>query len=533
MEELSLLEKFGVLFDNIFEHPLFIILLLVPAIIFLLQKKHGKKAFVFVYLLVIIFVLYIGGEVIFELFDNLMNGLFMTLYFPNFITLFVVVVLCSIIALVSFFSKKMYRINKIINITAFAIIQMLFVLTLTVIRSNNINIYADNALYTNSDVLTLMQLLIGTFTLQVIAILIINGINKVTDILDKRSTPLAEDISEQITNLEKTKTRNTLGLIKNIEIDNTKVGYINVADKSKTSKPKLKPFKFDVDKLESITLNVPDEKHDVQFEEMFGNQVSLEKPVGENEILFNRVEPVHNETLVIDNEEKTEVKDTDIKDKISEFGKKLRTSKLKKNKKQKNKGVLLPKDKSEPVNHSLEKPNLLKPMEETISTSFQKSVLDKKDAALSTLNKTGESVKKFISDIKPEKEQNVKETLPEVKEEHFTNKFINKDLEESKTKPDLLKPESTLESPIKVISEVESPKLVREMSEEKTVDLVDNLNILDIQSTLDTVIKYRLMRGVNLRVVEEDDDMAVDNLQIPDFDKMMVVLKKCKLYRKA
>ena len=526
MEELSLLEKFGVLFDNIFEHPLFIILLLVPAIIFLLQKKHGKKAFVFVYLLVIIFVLYIGGEVIFELFDNLMNGLFMTLYFPNFITLFVVVVLCSIIALVSFFSKKMYRINKIINITAFAVIQMLFVLTLTVIRSNNINIYADNALYTNSDVLTLMQLLIGTFTLQVIAILIINGINKVTDILDKRSTPLAEDISEQITNLEKTKTRNTLGLIKNIEIDNTKVGYINVADKSKTSKPKLKPFKFDVDKLESITLNVPDEKHDVQFEEMFGNQVALENvPINKNEILFDRKESIHNETLVIDNEEKPEVKDVDIKNKLSEFGKRIKPSKLKKNKKQKNKGVLLPKDKSEPVNHSLEKPNLLKPMEETISTSFQKSVLDKKDAALSTLNKTGESVNKFISDVKPEK--------PEVKEEPLVNKFVNKNTEGSMVKPDLLKPESTLESPIKVISEVESPKLVREMSEEKTVDLVDNLNILDIQSTLDTVIKYRLMKGVSLKVVEEDDDMAVDNLQIPDFNKMMVVLKKCKLYRKA
>ncbi len=528
MEELSLLEKFGVLFDNILQHPLFIVLLLVPAIIFLLQKKHGKKAFVFVYLLVIIFVLYIGGEVIFELFDNLMNGLFMTLYFPNFITLFVVVVLCSIIALVSFFSKKMYRINKIINITAFAIIQMLFVLTLTVIRSNNINIYADNALYTNSDVLTLMQLLIGTFTLQVIAILIINGINKVTDILDKRSTPLAEDISEQITNLEKTKTKNTLGLIKNIEIDNTKVGYINVADKSKTSKPKLKPFKFDVDKLESITLNVPEEKHDVQFEEMFGNQVALEEPVKESEILFNRGEPEHKETLVIDNEDKPKVKDKDIKERISEIGKKIKPSKLKKNKKQNNKGVLLPKEKSEPVNHVLEKPNLLKPMEETISTSFQKSVLDKKDVTLDILNKTGETVKIMANEAKP-----LKEELPEVKEEHLTNKFINKDIEESKVKPDLLKQEPVLESPIKVISEVESPKLVREMSNEKPGDLVDNLNILDIQSTLDTVIKYRLMKGVSLKVVEDNEDMAVDNLQIPDFDKMMVVLKKCKLYRKA
>ena len=218
MEQLSLAEKFKILFDNIFEHPLFIVILLVPAIIYLLQKKHGKKAFVLVYLLVIIVVLFVGGEVIFELFDNLMDGLFMTLYFPNFITLFVVVVLCSIIALFSFFSKKMYKVNKIINITGFAIIQMLFLLILSLVKAKNINIYADNALYSNSDVLTLMQLLIGTFTLQVIAILIINGINKVTDILDKRSTPLAEEINEQITNLEKTKKPNLIRILKLITL---------------------------------------------------------------------------------------------------------------------------------------------------------------------------------------------------------------------------------------------------------------------------------------------------------------------------
>ena len=82
-----------------------------------------------------------------------------------------------------------------------------------------------------------------------------------------------------------------------------------------------------------------------------------------------------------------------------------------------------------------------------------------------------------------------------------------------------------------MISEVENPKLVRDVRNEEPVDLVDNLNILDIQSTLDTVIKYRLMKGVSLKVVE--DDMAVDNLQIPNFDMMMIVLKKCKLCRKA
>ena len=448
MEELSLLEKFGVLFDNIFQHPLFIILLLVPVIIFLLQKKHGKKAFIFVYLLVILFVLYIGGEVIFELFDNLMNGLFMTLYFPNFITLFVVVVLCSIIALFSFFSKKMYRVNKIINITAFAVIQMLFVLTLTVIRSNDIDIYADNALYSNSDVLTLMQLLIGTFALQVIAIVIINGINKVTDILDKRSTPLAEDISEEINNLEKSK-KNTL--IKNIEIDSAKVGYINVADKANTSKPKLKPFKFDLDKLESITLNVPLEE-DVST----GNKEFIKSVKTDNTLEVNK---------------------TSFKNKVDNVLKGVREKKSKK--------VLLPEERSKPI--ITDKPDLFKPMVDID--------LGKKEEKVIT-GKRLKNVKKFISD-KP------------------------KDI-----KPDLMKP--TEDSTIKVISEVAHPKLVRS-TKMRQVDVVDNLKILDIQSTLDTVIKYRLMKDSKLEVI--NDELAVDNLQIPNFDLMMRVLKRCRLYK--
>ena len=465
MEELSLLEKFKILFDNIIQHPLFIILLLVPGIIFLLQKKHGKKAFVFVYLLVLIFVLYIGGEVIFELFDNLMDGLFMTLYFPNFITLFVVVVACSIIALISFFSKKMFRVNKIINITGFAIIQMLFVLILTLVRSKNINIYADNALYSNSDVLTLMQLLIGTFALQVIAVLIISAINKVTNILDGRSE-LAEDISQQISELSKTK--NNLGL-KSVEIDNKKIGYINVADKSKTSKPKLKPFQFDMDKLEAITLNVPNEANAIIIDDV--SDAHAKEEVTKEDVSFN-------EGLEEKKVEGEKVQAFNFKEKLNDLGKKKKNSFNKIKKPKKSKKVLLPVEKSEPA---FNKPNLLEPMKEAITIE---------------------------SDVS-------------TKIENKGSKFINESLE----KPDLLAP-----TPLKVLSEVEKPKLVHPNNEVKPVDLVDNLNILDIQSTLDTVIRYRLMRGVSLKVVK--DEAAVSDLQIPDFNHMMKVLGRCKLYKK-
>ena len=444
MEQLTLTEKFKVLFDNIFQHPLFIVILLVPAIMFLLQKKHGKKAFVLVYLLVIMTVLFAYGGVVFELFDNLMDGLFMTLYFPNFITLFVVVVLCSIIALFSFFSKKMYKVNKVINITAFAIIQMLFLLILSLVKAKNIDIYADNALYSNSDVLTIMQILIGTFTLQVIAILIINGINKVTDILDKRSTPLALEINEQINELEKTKRSS---LIKNIEIDNTKYGYINVADKKSTSKPKLKPFKFDLKKLESITIG-------------YDEPLKEDKPV---KVIEGR--------LV-----------------------------------QKKSEALLPKEKSKPI-------KFIDKVKKTMKSSLPKTVYETKDKALENdLNN------KFI-----EKDVHVdKGSL----DSHSEAKFVNKKLQDNiiEAKPDLLKPEA---SAINVVGEVSKPKLVHER---KTLDLVDNLNIVDIQSTLDVVVNYHLMKWVNLE--SYNDKAAVDNLRIPNFGKMVLVLERCRLYKK-
>ena len=85
MKELSLFDKFKILFDNILDHPLFIVLLFVPIVIFFLQKKHGKKVYVIVYFLVIISLLIVFGDEVFKLFDNVMNGLFMFLYFPNFV----------------------------------------------------------------------------------------------------------------------------------------------------------------------------------------------------------------------------------------------------------------------------------------------------------------------------------------------------------------------------------------------------------------------------------------------------------------
>ncbi len=186
MERLSFLEKLGILWENIIAHPVFILLLLSPILIFALNKKIHKKFIIAIYIAIILIVLFVGKGAIFALLDNVIDSLFMVLYFPNFVTLFIVVIASAIIALITFLKKYMLKVNKIINITGFAIVQTIFCLILTVIQVNKIDIYKENALYSNSDVLTLMQLLMGAFALQVLAVLIFTAIEKITEKLDAK-----------------------------------------------------------------------------------------------------------------------------------------------------------------------------------------------------------------------------------------------------------------------------------------------------------------------------------------------------------
>jgi len=206
MKQLSFLEKLGILWENIIAHPVFILLLLSPILIFALNKKITKKFIIAIYIVILLIVLFVGKGAIFSLLDNVIDGLFMTLYFPNFVTLFIVVVASAIIALITFLKKQMLKVNKIINITGFAIVQTIFCLILTVIQVNKIDIYKENALYANDDVLTLMQLLMGAFALQVLTVLIFTAIEKITEKLDAKDEEVRKyrniERAKQLINVE-------------------------------------------------------------------------------------------------------------------------------------------------------------------------------------------------------------------------------------------------------------------------------------------------------------------------------------------
>lgn len=269
MEPLSFWEKLQVLFSNMLAHPLFILLLLVPVAFIAFNKKITKKFIIAFYLLVIAIVLFIGNTTLFELFDNMMDNIFMTLYFPNFVTLFIVEVASAVITLITFLRPKIHKVNKIINVVAFAIIQTLFCLVLTVIQVNNIDIYKENALYGSNDVLTLMQLLMGAFALQLITIIIIHVIEKITARLDSRESETRQtSINSQLEKLKETKIvednkvdinkpttkENIITIVKEKPVKPFKDEPVKPLDHSLINENKIKPIdlKKEIDKEKTV-----------------------------------------------------------------------------------------------------------------------------------------------------------------------------------------------------------------------------------------------------------------------------------------
>lgn len=570
MKQLSFFEKLQVLFSNITNHPFFLILLLIPLIILFLRKKHGKKIFVFVYLAVILFILFTFNDVIFELFDNMMDGLFMTLYFPNFITLFVVVVLCSVIALVSFLLKNVKLVNRIINITFFAIVQMLFVLILTTVKANNIDIYADNALYSNNDLLTLMQLLMGSFALQIVSLLIINGIDRVTFMLDGQE-----------------KSKSIFSRIKKVKIDNNKVGYLNVPTSKKSKKTKLKPFKFDIDKIENVSVKAASEPsiNDVSKPNLEVKSITDFKPI---------------DTLVKeDNDEASaDVKSiTDFKPIISEDVKadtKVTTALSSELKLPKLEDVTSSNDTLEEIkseDHSISKYTLKtyipdfddkkefdydnektedkkmndddlvvsvnleglkkKQRDDNYKSKFISKVEEKNEDIISDKkhsdnldNNIYKSKENPVLSFKPTYDSNKSVYKAKDKKDNTTSDYsavnpeVNKDLL-NKTKKDektILHYKSKKNNKIsKKKNRVRPTKVIKPTEvigvsafKVKPYSITD-LDIINIQRTLDTVKKYNLKR-INLR--RYDESPTIEKLYIYDFEKLIKIINKVKLYRK-
>ena len=195
MNDFTLLEKLKILIDVIISSPLFLILIACAVIIAIflifkltLDKKINRIAFIscWVLMLVAIFVKYI--RIFFELIDNMFNMFFEALYFPSLSVYLIILVISNFFLIYSVVTKDVSNTHRLLNILSAIIIDAFLVIILEIVSSNDISIYDRLTLYSNSNLLVLLELTTSIFTSWLLLNLLVSAHEKLKK-YDKRDLP--------------------------------------------------------------------------------------------------------------------------------------------------------------------------------------------------------------------------------------------------------------------------------------------------------------------------------------------------------
>ena len=149
------------------------------------NKTIGKSLFIIGWIFIILFVIIKYNGYLSKLFDNLINTVFRQIFFPNLATYIIIIIITNIIFLYTVLNKKTKTLSKIINSIFFSTIMVLLVYTLDLIIKNKINVYEQDQLYTNEQVLTIIEASTIVFGLWILIIvskfLIKKLINKINE----------------------------------------------------------------------------------------------------------------------------------------------------------------------------------------------------------------------------------------------------------------------------------------------------------------------------------------------------------------
>lgn len=154
------------------------------------KNKNSKIISILGWLFVISFIIIRYISYLNKLFDNLINNIFMQIFFPNLATYIIIILITNIIFLYTVLSKNIKNSSKIFNIIFYTIITILMFYTLEQIIVNDVNIYQFDTVYSNSNLTTLVQCTTLLFTLWIIII-----INKL--IINKLITKSINNIKDQ------------------------------------------------------------------------------------------------------------------------------------------------------------------------------------------------------------------------------------------------------------------------------------------------------------------------------------------------
>ena len=141
-----------------------------------------------------------------EVFDNFMTIFFSNIYFPSVYVYVGTLLIVAIAFITSMFNKMLNKIYKIINGITFVMNNILLTIILNIIAKNKIDVFTPNELYTNINLVAVLEISIGLFVLWVLSLIVVYTTSVICDrIGNKRREFVICDTNSDVEGIDITK----------------------------------------------------------------------------------------------------------------------------------------------------------------------------------------------------------------------------------------------------------------------------------------------------------------------------------------
>ena len=297
MTYLSILDKLKIFISLLISSSyllVFIGVLILIAILRLTKKINGKKASLMICLsLVLTFlgVILTNYDILSKTFDNFIDIIFTNIYFPSIYVYLFMIISTYIISIVSAFSRRMPKVYKNINYFMAFILNFFLVINLNVIANDKIDIFSDSSMYTNINLVSMLELSMNIYILWLIAMVGVYAVNHITEfiVIHKENKTLEENpVSLEVNSLELNLEEPTQKVK-----DEFKVNPVLLCDSEDKSLSVSEVVNTEIEKeitpsLSESVIEVPKFINNNVIEEISKNTNNKENRISDNSYTFNQ-----------------------------------------------------------------------------------------------------------------------------------------------------------------------------------------------------------------------------------------------------
>lgn len=208
MKDMSFFDKLNILGDVISSSNMFIIgiiLFIIIGFLFITTNKtnykSSKRTYLLIYISIITFLIITYKDSLSNMFDYMMNNLFIAVYFPNLAIYFAAIIITNVIVWISMFNFNVSKLIKSINVVVFCIIHYLLILILNIVTEKKLDVFQQSSVYGNKQAFALIELSSTIFIVWIIFLILYKIIKKY---ITKEETIEVEENTNK-SNINKTK----------------------------------------------------------------------------------------------------------------------------------------------------------------------------------------------------------------------------------------------------------------------------------------------------------------------------------------